>query len=667
MAVGDLAKVDKPALVVQNMPLPELPPHVQDHFATRCEDRAVAITDIIRAGAAEILPIADAPMQPGPEAMSSDDVLPLAKAPKLAGEGSRRGRFASGAGGSVYMVFLNHNRAALKRSLGRTLTQSEMRGVEQSSKEEWSGMSEASKSAFETKYRQQVRKRQCGEGLGNQAPATEPPAFSPNFGIGDSRSMVAPRKFCAAYSAAGGFPSDSEVYHNDDFVVRRPDTLASGPMRGAGLRVGCCATNLRNICQAALKSEGGDDLAIRQNLNHRALCRVADSVGKISANAAEVLLLLEAASEGAQKRRKFVLLTRATMQPKSQVYIGCDWPESNNQSVDSPGLACPFEVRLASAGSRLCPRLESLAFRTSDELAADMARESLEWRAFRCSYELPLGETLLYMRVSAIEPLSAFASPARAHKAKAKQRAGMVNNPALVDLMGLCQRQDVATTSFAMPPPPKAVAGARLGCGRSGMEEALAPPLDLDLEGDSGDEVSEPEDQDGDADAAYDAQDAGELAGMADDEVCIVSDEASSQSEGGADVEEAGDHEREGMDQGIPDVVQTCAAPADLVDGPSALGYYYLRESGRTVARQTARFSNNTSVAVKCYTHGSKCTLAMAWWKVPRPTQLQAWVLHTRPRLPGDTQEVVAQLCQEHLAELRRLRDLAAGPGASSA
>lgn len=152
---------------------------------------------------------------------------------------------------------------------------------------------------------------------------------------------------------------------------------------------------------------------------------------------------------------------------------------------------------------------------------------------------------------------------------------------------------------------------------------------------------------------------------MADEEACIVSSEESSQSEGGGDDEEAGEQAREGMEDGIPEVVQTCAAPHELVDGPSTLGYYYLRATGRAVVTQTARF--NTSIGVECYMHGSHCTLAMAWWKLPRPSQLQAWALHTRPPQAGDTSADTARLCQEHLDDLRRLRDLAVRPDAPNA
>lgn len=86
MAVGDLVKVDKPALVVQRTALPELPPQVRDIVADRCGDRTLAIKDILRADPAEnLLPITDALVLRGPAAGSSDDALPLAKAPRLAG------------------------------------------------------------------------------------------------------------------------------------------------------------------------------------------------------------------------------------------------------------------------------------------------------------------------------------------------------------------------------------------------------------------------------------------------------------------------------------------------------------------------------------------------------------------------------------------------------
>lgn len=107
----------------------------------------------------------------------------------------------SAAGGNPLLMYMNHCKRAYKLSFapsGRTMTQAELRAVEEQAREEWASTDEASRGPFVSKFRRGVRRRQ--EGLPNDhdggeiAPA--PTAYRPNLGIGTQASVIRPGFFC---------------------------------------------------------------------------------------------------------------------------------------------------------------------------------------------------------------------------------------------------------------------------------------------------------------------------------------------------------------------------------------------------------------------------------------------------------------------------------------
>lgn len=100
--------------------------------------------------------------------------------------------------------------------------------------------------------------------------------------------------------------------------------------------------------------------------------------------------------------------------------------------------------------------------------------------------------------------------------------------------------------------------------------------------------------------------------------------------------------------------------PAEALIGPDASGYFRNAATGKLMGRRTAEF--NKSIAVKCYLHGGKCTLAMATWKVPNADATKEWLMQTPEPEKGASNAIVEELRDQHLVALRRLRDAAMRP-----
>lgn len=528
----------------------------------------------------------------------------------------------SGSGGSVYLTFLNHSRKSRRLAKGRRLTQEEQQEIVRDCRSEWASMPTKAREAYEKKYQATVRRRkQQGE-----TPASSQPSDNAgsNFNVGDRKSMIKPKHFCAAFHQRG-FPSDSAVFGDGSFCVRRPECLDTSDLLGGNLDSSCCATKLRNVCKAGLRAEGGEELVRRQEALHRWLGRLMDSFGKAECNNAEILLMF--APVDGPARREFVLVVKATMQPKSQILCSCEWGGAFSEPAVTEPLQYPFDVRLALGSGRVCPQKHAPAFLTSDEFATSLARKATSWSAHRCTYQLPATEDLRTMRVAASGELAGFAASA------APRRKAEVND-ALDDLYALMGHTQPARAGRTAAPRGGVHGRTTLGIEQEGAWEQLVGADNPDCE------------------AVLDEE--AQMIALGDTDSNLDSSDASQDQGQDAESDDAEEH-RDGPEK---PVVYTCTAPDDLIEGPSASGYYYHKELGRSIIRQTAAFTN-ASVGVKCYQHGAKCTLAMAAWKVPPPSALKAWALHCRPSVPGDSRATIDALCKEHLAELRRLRDAA--------
>ncbi len=106
-------------------------------------------------------------------------------------------------------------------------------------------------------------------------------------------------------------------------------------------------------------------------------------------------------------------------------------------------------------------------------------------------------------------------------------------------------------------------------------------------------------------------------------------------------------------------------SPFDLVEGPSPLGYIYLKEPRRVICRITGEF--NSSVSIKCRCRGHTCSLAIATWKLPSRLELFLWALGGQEVPEGATKAEKAAVSASHLKQLAALRDTAVWPGRSRA
>lgn len=101
--------------------------------------------------------------------------------------------------------------------------------------------------------------------------------------------------------------------------------------------------------------------------------------------------------------------------------------------------------------------------------------------------------------------------------------------------------------------------------------------------------------------------------------------------------------------------------PEDMVSGPNQMGYLNSLPEGRVLARITAVF--NRSVAIKCYVHPGRCSVAVAEWKLPDLTSLRRWAGGAVPHQLGATPDQKQQEIRAHKAELEALIRGATRPG----
>lgn len=487
-----------------------------------------------------------------------------------------------GSGGSVYLTFLNHSRRSYKHPVGgRKVAVEEQRKIEADCRAQWSSMSQAAKQGCALKFKASVQRRLQQQQ--DKAPLPQPSSasssgigsFASNFGTGARASMNKPNLFCAAFQR-NGFPKDDQVFQDDSFAIRRHETLHSGAFEDTNIENSCCGARLRNVCKDELRKEGGATLVQQQQVKHRGLCRLMDSFGKAACNRAEILLMLETKAPDGSYKRVFALVAQATMSPKSQVFCLCERSRCNKTFGADAQLSYPFDIYLSSGTSRVCPRKRSPSFATSDEFATMLARMSSTWSAFRCRYTLLVVDNLLTMRVTLSEALALFADAGRAARGK------HIANAALDDL-----RELAGVPSNAGPLTGGTSSASRVGrpAHAALSDQGATPTVDLteSVEGED-----QPQEESGvDMDVAYDEEE--QVEDLESSSSISVEEEANSVGEALAN---SGGDESDEDEQ----LVSTCQAPDDLVEGPSPLGYYMHKELGRQPHSKPTLGSNATSM-----------------------------------------------------------------------
>jgi hypothetical protein len=135
-----------------------------------------------------------------------------------------------------------------------------------------------------------------------------------------------------------------------------------------------------------------------------------------------------------------------------------------------------------------------------------------------------------------------------------------------------------------------------------------------------------------------------------------------------AEVVAAQDGEPPPFDEDVEEAEAPVAVPPPSLDsyisGPTPMGYCTDTRNGRVCMRVTQVF-NRTNVAIKCYTHSGKCTLAIPEWKLPPLASLRAWAARAQPVPAGASVAVKDAAIATHLGELKALRDQAVWPGRS--
>lgn len=500
------------------------------------------------------------------------------------------------------------------------------------------------------------------------------------LGLGCLRGCEAHPK---AYSRSG-WPSDERTYKDaSGFVVSYSEAYASDHIRGRSLAPHSCYNHVRNICKVELRRRS-EDLEREQSAMHNMLASWADDCGKLICNAASKLVLFECVLLDGGALRLWFLLARAMFSPKAQWWVEC--AESSSSSSGSSGaiggdLSFPVEVEIVSARSLVCPSIETAKVVTSDELALQLARFAGAGR-LRCwdmPYRIAEVPTLLKMVVGghgAALPLGRRAAARSTNTAMSDVRAvlGGSGRQTFVEHAGLARRpvaprprrQARQDSGGVVAPSSQQPAGR--GDSELDVPQSLAIddiPADTLAEWAETDLASAAEIADEFADQGAPAIEAGPASDAdpqeAPDMVPGVSSSSAAQAEGedadAALVETVGPDEGDAPAAGdLPD-----AAARPRVIGPSSLGYMLDVSENKPAARLTAVWKG--SVAIKCYKHGSKCTLAVAEWRLPSLEALRGWASSAEWPPSGTTTAQKEAMAKEHIATLRGLRDDAVWPG----
>jgi hypothetical protein len=473
-----------------------------------------------------------------------------------------------------------------------------------------------------------------------------------------------------AYNRKGGFPSDGQVFkESGKFVVRYHHLLDPAHLRGQLLSLDCCETSARNVCKHRLAEESILLVEVQDYL-HKAFTTWCDDWGKNVCNSVTKLVMMESLVGGACVRH-FALLARATFSPKFQMWCVCKWADEHQSSTGF--VHFPFEVCIDESRSLVCPDVSICKVMTSDDFALLVARSSLEtvWTAWDMEYHMPLRGHLLSMIVTGKKvalPLERVRLPKRASNVELRELRAMEN----------------LNVGYALPSRAK---GPRVGGGRPsassgdgrrhGRLDVLAPnnplivavdevpeaglfdfPLSdaLDIVGEyfAGDPLNGSDFAGGPQEECQEEEDAEEHGPHFDvaDSVVPFDEDAVDQEVGSLGQEQ---------EQEFDAPVFGPISPHALIHGPSALGYFKDASTDRHLARLTDVWKG--SVAIKCYQHPGKCTLAIAEWKLPSSGQLKAWILNADLLRPDASRVQKDSATQVHLDSLRLLRDGAALPG----
>jgi hypothetical protein len=367
---------------------------------------------------------------------------------------------------------------------------------------------------------------------------------------------------------------------------------------------------------------------------------------------------------------------QAVYNPRFQIYCWCDFASTAEAVSDGTSFRCPFKVRLRTGFTRMCPTVPGLSFVTSDELARSMLSE-MDLHCFRLRYTIPAGEgNLMSMIVTG--------SDDRFQHFSAQQPPKAPTNTFLSDLrsLGSSSRTSPYGRASAREPVSGSGRGGRGRGGRGGhrgghpvVELAAAVPGDpgpdllgivgadaaiVDVDGiDEGGEdiledlpledIAEVVENIVDVDLGTDVADL--PSDSSQPNVVIVPDPPlppPAPEEPAAEVLVVG--------SGAASASAATSANAwDEIEGPSPSGDFCYK--GRRIGKLTKQWA--TSTAVKCYEHGSKCSMPMATWKIPSSAVIKQWLLSVRPATPHDSKFVVAELRDQHMANLRKLRDAA--------
>ncbi len=199
-----------------------------------------------------------------------------------------------------------------------------------------------------------------------------------------------------------GFPSDAKLKASEsEYVIRYGDVILPADLRGQGIHVSGCGSNVRNVCRAFLGTLPAD-VSATQPLMHQSIEMWADKWGKNLCNAATQVVMLERTVGDGQFSRHFMLMARATFSPKYSLWVRCGWSDCNVSQSGGP-LEFPFELDIRGVPSRLCPAKIRVPIVTSDDLALVLSQECAvfpSWSACELVYRMPNVPHLLSMVVT---------------------------------------------------------------------------------------------------------------------------------------------------------------------------------------------------------------------------------------------------------------------------
>lgn len=467
------------------------------------------------------------------------------------------------------------------------------------------------------------------------------------------------------------------------------DALLPENMLGNDLQVHSCYAGVRNLCRQQLRALGGD-MERRQEQFHRIMCGWADRWGKDVCNQASKLVLFEAACVASaasgpslgHDRRVWAVVARASFSPKAQLW--CECGSGGASDADNGSLAFPMEIEFLARPSLLCPGTRALKVLTSDELALRVAELGAvgEVRAWEMQYAISDRPSLKYMMVSGrkveLPSVVPEASAKGANRALLDAQSLDID-PESADHAALRRR---AKAKRGAPSRGGRLQGSRKPGSRAAAKGGDETRLALPSPGDDSRSIPVDEALRGGLDD-WGAPEALEIADFLEDEGIEdagVSEEGPStganapssmpEAQLGGETPEPGEAAMVASSSGsgvpspmpsAPPAAPVVAPTASHIIGPSPLGYLCDRRSGCTVARVTPVFG--TSVGIKCYLHGSACTLAIAEWKLPALADLRRWADQAEQVPPQATPAQKQELAKAHVKALRELRDAATKPG----